>query len=336
MDTSGYTFEVSGWLPYLLTTDCRQCNRCLKAGVVCETDPLHPFCHCAKKKLGCSLMLLNEKTGKTARMKLSEDEILAYCIWQHEMHKGKQPACGPLQRGKAGEASGSEALPSALLLALELDSASSHSLTEAPASDTPHTCTRGTKTPLVPFYIEVPAPPRVMHWSAAPIAVATPAATAPAPAHAPNCALALARACAPAPSPTTANAPTAPLPPPVSFDSIVPTAAHASPAAATTLTTAATPATADSPGAEIGSSPHARSPVLCRFIVPQWREAPVLSPTSQQQQIDPVAGQGRGPDNQLAIRVQALERRMDVLDKWMCRDGEWKHWVEETLRRLDS
>jgi hypothetical protein len=261
------------------------------------------------------------------------------------MCKGKQPARGPLQRGKAGEVSGSEALPSALLSALELDSASSHSLTEAPASDAPRTCTQGTKTPLVPFYIEVPTPPRVTHWSATPIAMATPAATAPAattpaPAHAPNCAPAPAHAPAPAPGPTTANAPAAPLPPPVSFDPTVPTAAPTSPAAATTLTTAAAPATADSPGAEIGSSPHARSPTLApalhQFVVPQWREAPVLSPTSCWQQIDPVAGQGRGPDNQLAIRVQALERRMDALDEWMCRDGEWKRWVEETLRRLDS
>src|ERR1700677_1644941 len=105
----------------------------MKAGVDCETDPLHPCARCISKKQRCSLMPFNEKTGKADRSKLSEADIREYCISQLRKRKGKQPAHG--QRGS--EASGSGASPLGMLSALELDSGLSHSNSPVDTADSP-------------------------------------------------------------------------------------------------------------------------------------------------------------------------------------------------------
>ena len=50
----------------------------MKAGLVCETDPLHPCRLCTSKKLKCSLMPINEKTGRAVRKKMSASELFMY------------------------------------------------------------------------------------------------------------------------------------------------------------------------------------------------------------------------------------------------------------------
>jgi hypothetical protein len=276
-----------------------------------------PCQHCARKKLGCSLTMPNEATGKTARGKLNPEVVQEYHIWQYEMHKGKQPAHGPGKVGEVGEGSGSGALPSEMLRVLELDSGSSQSPVEAPPSDALARCTcmQGAETPLVPFYIQVPTPPKTSRLSAATAAAAipTPAAAASAPA-ACSCTHAPARppagttfrapAHAPdrAPNPTTVHAPISPPAPPAPSAPGTPTTAHVSPAAAVASSAAALPVTADSPGTDICISHSAGSPALthtapalCRFVVPRQCEVLTLPSPSHWQQVDTDAMPGRVP-----------------------------------------
>ncbi|KAN0138605.1 hypothetical protein V8E53_003593 [Lactarius tabidus] len=179
-----------------------------------EPDPMGP-CHCCTgKKLGFSLMLPNEATGKTGRGKLDPKVVTSKHIAFSSMS------------------------------VLELDSGSSHSPIEAPPLDAPAHCThtQGTKTPLVPFYIQAPAPSKM------------------------------------------------------SFLPMM---------------------------------------VLCRFVVPQQREALPLSSPSHQQQVHTDTMPGRVPGGPLADIIQDIQIRLDTIEEWMHRDATWKCWVEEMLRRTD-
>ena len=42
-----------------------QCDRCLRASITCQPDPMHLCKRCHYNKQGCSLMPVNKKTGKT-------------------------------------------------------------------------------------------------------------------------------------------------------------------------------------------------------------------------------------------------------------------------------
>src|ERR1700677_2037485 len=95
----------------------------MKAGVDCETDPLHPCSRCISKKQRCSLMPVNEKTGKADRSKVREEDILQYRIDQVKKRAGKQP----VRRRRQVTEVGSGASPSTMLMTLDLETPSSHS-----------------------------------------------------------------------------------------------------------------------------------------------------------------------------------------------------------------
>ena len=76
----------------------------------------------------CSLMPINEKTGRAVRKKMSASELFTYHLRQQVIHMGKQLARGPPQR-YAGAGLGASLV--AMLSASELDSGSSYSPTEA-------------------------------------------------------------------------------------------------------------------------------------------------------------------------------------------------------------
>jgi hypothetical protein len=162
----------------------------------CKPDPMGP-CHCCTgKKLGFSLMLPNEATGKTGRGKLDPEVVTSKHIAFSSMRcaRASSQCVGLVWPVRY------QALPLAMLSVLELDSGSSHSPIEAPPSDAPAHCThmQGTKTPLVPFYIQAPAPSK-MSCQSATTAAAAAAAAAPALAS-------TARSCAHAPAHPPAGA----------------------------------------------------------------------------------------------------------------------------------
>jgi hypothetical protein len=67
-----------------------QCDRCLKVGVACEPDPLHPCRRCQYNKQGCSLMPVNKITGKTERRNLTEAKIFRFRVSQLMARKKQQ------------------------------------------------------------------------------------------------------------------------------------------------------------------------------------------------------------------------------------------------------
>ena len=154
-----------------------QCDRCLKAGVTCVPDPMRSCQRCHYNKQGCSLMLVNKKTGKTDQRNLMEAEIFCFRIAQP---KKKQDTLGH----KKPEVLGSKTSLSTTLSVLALESGSSHSppvASDSPAaattSDSPALLGPSSQSPPVPvaagipattqvaapcevnFYIEVPAHP---------------------------------------------------------------------------------------------------------------------------------------------------------------------------------
>lgn len=109
-------------------------------------DPVGPCLQCKSKKVKCSLMPTNPRTGKTDRRPLTKDELLRFRIKQKEekhtaaLKKGKQRARDSPDTSKPAEASGSVASPLAPLAslgALTLESGAS-SATNTPA-DSPAT-----------------------------------------------------------------------------------------------------------------------------------------------------------------------------------------------------
>jgi hypothetical protein len=267
------------------------------------------------------------------------------------MCKGKQPACGPGKVSEAGEGSGLGALPSEMLRVLELDSGSSQSPVEAPPLDAPAHCThtQGAETPLVPFYIQVPAPPKDVSSvcrHCCHCCCPCPCCCCPRPCHLLSCSCPCLPPCwhlllcsCPCSRPCSqhnhCSCPHSPPALPAPSASGAPTTAHVSPAAAVASSAAASPVTADSPGADICSSPSAGSPVLThttpalalvlgRFVVPQQHEVLTLPSPSHQQQVDTDTMLGRVPGDPLADMIRGIEIRLDAIEEWMCRDAKWK------------
>ncbi len=114
----------------------------MKVDEDCVVDPDGPCLRCKSKKVKCSLMPINPRTGKTDRRTLSQDELLQFRIKQKgerrapRLKKGKQRARDSSDTGEPAEASGSVPSPLAPLAslgALTLDSGAS-STTNTPAN----------------------------------------------------------------------------------------------------------------------------------------------------------------------------------------------------------
>src|ERR1700744_514442 len=131
-----------------------QCDRCLRAGVTCQPDPMRPCKRCHYNKQGCSLMPVNKKTGKTDRRLLTAAEIFRFRVSQLERKKQQTPG------HKKPEKSSSKTSPSTMLSALALESGSSHS--PPAASDSPAAATASdSPAPPAPAAEGFPAPTQV-------------------------------------------------------------------------------------------------------------------------------------------------------------------------------
>ncbi|KAH9012160.1 hypothetical protein EDB85DRAFT_1900505, partial [Lactarius pseudohatsudake] len=103
----------------------KQCDRCIHAGVDCQPRPKGTCTRCNAKKLACSLMPKNPKTGKPDRRKLTAKQVFKFRL---DQLKGKQPMCKP------GEGSDSVTLASRMVGKMTLDSGSSHGHSRSAAS----------------------------------------------------------------------------------------------------------------------------------------------------------------------------------------------------------
>ena len=283
------------------------------------TDPLRPCARCISKKVKCSLMPYNEKTGKADRSKLSAEYIRKYRIEQLNKGKGKKRARG--QRGD--EAPGSGPSPSGMPSTLEPGNGS-----HSPSS-------QGTQIQSASFCIEVPAPRKKSSRYALvspAAAAAAPSSITPATASTPGTraqAAAAATATTAATAPAAATAPTAPTAPAApSTPTITPTPATT--AVGLPSSSSITNLPAAGPGSSLGSP--ALAPALRRLVAPE-RSKRVPTPSSpgahsRRQQVDTGAAQS-GADGNLADRIRALERRVDELER---REEAWKRRVSAMLR----
>ncbi|KAH9012486.1 hypothetical protein EDB85DRAFT_1900314, partial [Lactarius pseudohatsudake] len=104
------------------------------------------------KKLACSLMPKNTKTGKANRRKLTAKQVFEFCL---DQVKGKKP-----MRGPPGEGSDSVALALTMVGNMTLDSGSSHGHSRSAASPSPSVA----ESPVPPSV----KPSPVLHLAAAP------------------------------------------------------------------------------------------------------------------------------------------------------------------------
>jgi hypothetical protein len=132
-----YKFEVHIYLlitSQLIKSICS--DRCLRAGITCEPDPMCPCKCCHWNKQGCSLMPVNRNTGKTDQHNLMEADIFHFHVSQLENLKMQQA-----HGHKNPEALGSKTSPLTVLSAIDLESWSSHSPPAAPNSPVAATAT---------------------------------------------------------------------------------------------------------------------------------------------------------------------------------------------------
>ena len=350
-----------------------QCDRCLKAGVTCVPDPMHPCQHCHYNKQGCSLMPVNKKTGKTDWHNLTEAEIFHFRVAQL---KKKQDALGH----KKPEASGSKTSLLTMLSVLALESRSSHSppaASDSPAaataSDSPAPLGPSSQSPPAPaaaglpatmrvaapcevnFYIEVPAHPRQGDYRALSTAVAiAPATTTAVAATLPDAtdppamivpttaAIPVAAVSTTTPTITiTDTAPAASTPTTAITDTDSAAAstiavADRVPADSSTISTATTTTPSSAP-ALVGQllSPTVGSSSLKPSLHRHLKTSQTLPSPPHLQPSDVDNSQPPAPNN-LMERVALLERRMDAFEDWIRKDENWKEALDEKLQKVVS
>ena len=218
-------------------------------------------------------MPINKETGRPVRKKMTAGEMYDFCLQQHKIREGKQPACAHLQMdGVSGLGVGVGASPSAIP-------------SYSPADASEHAALTGAENPSTSFFVEVPALKKLC-WPTAP------SSTAPVP-----------TPITPAPVDTPAapvNAPSAPAPDPT------PVGANLSLTAA-----CATPTPSSWPGSSPCHGSPALSPALHQFLIPGVHQVTTPAPTSPSHQLQNADATRSSPDSDLAVRIQALEREFE-------------------------